>query len=239
MKVAIVGFGNVASHLHAHISNVFETVVYQRTPNNTNHLPLHSLDPSGFDLVVLATSDDQIETVANGLSVSNATIVHTSGSKPVSVLSQHPSHGVVYPFQTFTKGKEVDLKSIPLLIECTEGSRSTIEEFASALSSDIRKVSGEERKRLHLAAVFACNFTNHLLVETEEIMAKAGFKLEDVEHLVKETVSKAFEISPASAQTGPVVRGDEETMKMHRSLLSDDQKKLYQLMSDLIRKKAR
>ena len=174
----------------------------------------------------------------NGLSFpEHVVIVHTSGSQPIDLLSNLESYGVLYPFQTFTKNQEVNFDAIPVFVEGNSDKvTEIIETAAKAISPKVKRVSSEDRKKVHLAAVFACNFTNHLYAIAENILSDAKLDLSDIEHLMQETVTKAVNISAKNAQTGPAIRGDQNILDQHLSILKDDEDKyqVYKLLSKQI-----
>lgn len=207
-------------------------------------IPTDQLDFSNSQaqLFILCVADQAMETVVKKLVLPpNAILVHTSGSQPMQLLADyHPQVGVFYPFQTMSKGKMVDFKQLPICLEAVnEQVMQLIQSLASALTDRVYHLSSESRKRLHLAAVFACNFVNHLFSLSQEVLQEADMDLGILEHLIRETVEKAFSMPPKEAQTGPAVRGDQSTIATHLQLLeSNDQLKnsvgVYQLLSDSI-----
>lgn len=237
-KVAIIGNGNVGSHLYQQISEKHEVVVYSRNPTDDKILSFDSFDASGFNFVILAVPDNAIEEVANQLEESSAIVMHVSGFKELSILNKHPKCGVFYPFQTFTKGKEVDFSKFPLFLE---GNSDEVDlamfQFARSVSNDVRLLTSRNRKQLHLAAVFVCNFTNHMYTIAEELMQALDIKFEDMSHLALETLQKAAEISPKSAQTGPALRKDSSTINEHLERIKDeDVKNIYKIITEHIQK---
>ena len=209
--------------------------------------PGTSLDFSGTaaDVVVLAVADKALgEVVREATFPSASLVVHTSGTQPLAVLAEADlvrGIGVLYPLQTFSKAKPVDIRTVPF---CVEGgdfvSQEQVERLARSLSEQVQVVSSAERKVLHLAAVFACNFTNHLLGIGFELLQNTGLPPHLLHPLIRETVDKALAFPPFSVQTGPAVRGDEETMAEHLRLLSSapGYQQLYRLLSERIQRQA-
>ena len=194
---------------------------------------LQKLDPQA-SIYIIAVKDDAIATVAKQLKLGSAIVVHTSGSVPMAVLKGvSKNYGVLYPLQTFSKGKAVDLRTTPVCIEASN--RQTAQQlsyFARSISGNVQKVSSEQRKVLHLAAVFACNFSNHLYAVAEGILKKNKLSLHLLQPLIEETALKIRHASPVKMQTGPAVRGDKKTMDAHLQLIRDaDTRKLYTLLS--------
>lgn len=195
--------------------------------------------PEDTDLVIIAVPDDSIKDVAKKLNLEgNPVIVHTSGSTEMAVLAQYVRrHGVIYPLQTFTHGREIDMGRVHLFTEASdEHTHKLIDHVAGMLGLYIHHLDSEERRALHLSAVFVSNFVNHML--------RAGFATAEhwqidpvvFHELIKETVAKGLEIGPAAAQTGPAVRNDINTIAKHKELLSfsDDLKNLYSVVTESI-----
>jgi predicted short-subunit dehydrogenase-like oxidoreductase (DUF2520 family) len=148
-------------------------------------------------------------------------------------------YGVIYPLQTFSKHRKVDFKQIPIFIEVKhEGDLGTLDYMAHRLTDKVYRVSSEGRKRLHLAAVFACNFTNHMYALAQELLDDYGLPFDVMLPLIDETTQKVHRLSPKQAQTGPAARGDKKVMDAHRKMLADKPQLecIYQLLSDSIEK---
>lgn len=192
------------------------------------------------DLYVISVTDDAVELLANEMIFNDKLVVHTSGSLPMDVLTGISSNfGVFYPLQTFSKTRKADFKSIPICVEAnTLENENRLLELGNSISENVLSVKSEERKVLHLAAVFACNFPNFMYAIAEQIIAnnKLDFKL--LKPLIKETAAKVQSIDPVDAQTGPAKRGDEKIMDQHIKLLKDSPgfKDIYKLISSEIQK---
>ncbi|MEP5614005.1 MAG: DUF2520 domain-containing protein [Cyclobacteriaceae bacterium] len=236
-KVAIIGNGNIGYHFFDRISKKHEATLFSRNPESKEIKAVEDFKPGDFEYALLCIPDDFIEGVSNALEKSDCTIIHTSGSRPISDLDRHESRGVVYPLQTFTKEKSIDFSSFPILIEGTDQSEKSIFSFIRSFSTDVRLMNSENRAKLHLAAVFACNFTNHMYHISEEILSPIGASLKDLKHLASETLDNAVELSPKKSQTGPAKRDDEETMAKHLRMIDNrDWQEIYELISQDIRK---
>lgn len=253
LKTAIVGTGNVGFHLARQLTKASAEPVAIVSREQTKSLGLieelglsaeavglRNLNKLDADVIILAVPDSSIEQVINDNEFPpQAVVVHTSGSQSIDLLSKIPKRGVLYPFQTFTKSKAVSFDKIPIFIEGSDDDTlQQIKNVGLLLNSDVRKVSSEARLKLHLAAVFACNFTNHMYALAENILANTGGKLSDLNHLMLETVDKAVELSARAAQTGPAIRGDQEVIEKHLKLLlqNPDAETVYQLITDQISK---
>lgn len=251
IKIVFIGAGNVAWSLAPALDilpNVEVVQVVARSVESartvTNRLSravasssLMDIDTSA-DLYVIAVGDSQVGTVARQLSgINNGAIwVHTSGSVLLEVLSPLGDNiGVFYPMQTFSKGRQVDIRKVPFFIE---GMRpevaASLECLASQVSDSVSILSGDDRMVLHAAAVFACNFTNHLLAISSDILSSRGISLEVMKTLVEESVDKAFSSGPDNGQTGPARRGDISTINRHAELIGPPYSELYKTLSNSI-----
>ena len=164
--------------------------------------------------------------------------VHTAGSVPMSVWQDWVEHyGVFYPMQTFSKQREVDFREIPLFVEASGAEElSLLKKLGSVLSNRVSEATSEQRKSLHLAAVFACNFTNHMYALADKLLQRYGLSFDAMLPLVDETARKVHTLPPKEAQTGPAVRYDRQVIQAHLDLLADDpgMQQIYRLLSDSI-----
>ena len=230
--IAIIGGGNVASHLYKALN----------TKVNVTIVDPHSLKgiPANPDIILIAVADKAIAEVANKIDNKKAIVAHTSGSIPMEVLNKnHPNIGVLYPLQTFTKTRIIDYREIPLFIEGnTPEVVNKLRKIGSLFADKIYEADSEKRKNLHLAAVFACNFTNALASISEKLIENTGFNFNVLQPLMKETVNKLEVMSPYDAQTGPASRWDKQVMETHLNMLEDkpELKTLYSIFSDYIKK---
>ena len=248
-KVAIVGSGNVAWHLARALedSGHFITDIYSRRLAHAKELAARlydtqitdSLDLSESDaeIFLIAVSDDAVEPVAATLSVPPYAIVaHTSGTQPMEPLTRyHENSGIFYPLQTFTKGISMDLKQVPICVEAVhESTRKILFKLAESISSEVYHINSADRKVLHVAAVFACNFSNHMLSIAQDILEDHDLDFELLQPLIVETVNKALAVGPMEAQTGPAQRGDDQVLKDHVKFLKYDPayRKIYKLLSE-------
>ena len=244
LNIVLIGAGNVASHLgpalHAaghRIAHVYSHTLAnaEALANTVSATASNSLDqlPNTADLYLIAVKDDALPAVAAQLSLGNQLVAHTSGTKPLSVLEGVSSNiGVFYPLQTFSKAKTVDLSSVPFLIEGSE----TLETLARQLSNTVQRINSGQRKQLHVAAVFACNFTNHLYAIADALLAENNLSLDLLRPLIKETAEKIEQATPRDMQTGPAIRHDQNVLQEHASLLAQhpEWQQLYQLLSSSI-----
>lgn len=249
IKISIIGAGNLATQLGITLFNEGYLIsqVYSRSKKNANILSkkinanaISDIKKLSADasIYIIALKDDAIEIIAKQLKLKDKIVVHTSGSIPMDILKNCSSNfGVFYPLQTFSKIKKADFKTIPICIEANNNTASiTLQYFAKSISGNVKKINSLQRKKIHLAAVFACNFSNHLYGIAEGILAKEKLSLDLLRPLIEETVNKIKDKKPGEMQTGPAIRGDKKTMEAHLKLLSKDKKlqKIYKLMSESI-----
>ena len=253
MKGVILGSGNVATHLSlalASLEGIEICQVYSPTEAHAEILAERLncdfvTDPTQIrkdaDVYLFALKDQALETVIRAVPANNGLWLHTSGSMPMQVFAGYTErYGVLYPLQTFSKSKEISFQGIPLFIEChREEDKNCLEELARRLSGKVCELSSEKRRSLHLAAVFACNFTNHIYALAEEILAKEGLSRDYLFPLIDETAAKVHELPAQEAQTGPAIRYDENIINKHLGMLADDPdvQTLYRLLSQSIHKK--
>ncbi len=223
--VTLIGTGNVAWHLASTLVHSEKIQLCQVAGRNAQALKsfvsfaptVASFDQiKRTDIVILAVSDDAVADVAQSLHTINSLIVHTSGSVKMDVLDKFENFGVLYPLQTFSKARELDLSSVPICVEAnTAENLVMLGNIAGAMSTEVVQMSSRQRESLHLAAVMANNFSNHLLALTEVFCKEHELPFQLLENLMTETIAKAFDIGPAEAQTGPAQRGDYKTLKKH------------------------
>ena len=196
---------------------------------------------SAAGLFILAVSDDAIAEVAQQIKLpKGVAVVHTSGGQPMQLLENAPTQqiGVFYPLQTFSQQRAVDFQRIPICVEAS--SSEALEELtklAKRISSKVQAIDSEQRAVLHVAAVFANNFTNHLLQMSEQLLHDCQLDATLLHPLIQETVAKALKISPAQAQTGPARRSDEKTIDHHLKYLrayDPAYAKIYQMLTQHI-----
>jgi predicted short-subunit dehydrogenase-like oxidoreductase (DUF2520 family) len=246
MRITIIGSGNVATHLAAAFKNAGHRIVqvYSRNLDNAALLAYHvKAEPiddlaqidAETDLFVISIKDDAIGLVAEQLAIHQKLMVHTSGATDMyALLAFSDNVGVFYPLQTFSKTKEVDFRTVPLCIEAADQTiAKTLKELAQTISNSVYDIDSAQRKTLHLAAVFACNFPNYLYNIAQQIMAQHQLDFNLIRPLILETAQKVQTALPATVQTGPAVRGDETTMNNHLQLLSDNAglQQIYTLLS--------
>ena len=248
LSIVLIGTGNVATHLFNAFYAADGVRILQLAGRNEMALKdfedkvgtttdLRNLAVA--DIYIIAINDDSIKSVYKQFNFKNKLIVHTSGSHPLPSLNDNNRAGVFYPLQTFSKQLEVDFGKLPICIEAdNEKDTLLLEELGNLISNSVHRVTSDQRKALHLAAVFVNNFTNHLFSIAYEICEEHGLSFELLLPLIKETMNKLEKLSPEEAQTGPARRRDEGTIEKHRALLTQPaQKEVYSILSDAISKK--
>lgn len=251
-NVSFIGSGNLAWHLAPALDNAGFVVkeVYSRNSRHAAALTERlyqaevkaTLDfsTSPSSIFIVAVNDESISEIAREIILpDDAVLAHTSGSVPLADLqfAATSNIGVFYPLQTFTKNKKIDFKQTPIFIESVnQETDGVLTILAKSISSQVKKIASEERKAMHIAAVFASNFTNHMLTIAKEIMEQNGLKYDWLIPLISETINKSLQIGPEEAQTGPAKRGDLEILEKHLVFLQEDEAvaEIYKIVSQHI-----
>ena len=230
MKLVLIGRGRVATHLLAALQQAGHEVV------SVNSRTLAEL-PRQADAYIVAVKDSVLQEVVRQATRDRQgqVFVHTAGSMTLSVFDGcEVRGGVFYPMQTFSKERRVDFKEIPIFIEGSDNETvALLRTLAESISRSVYEMGSEQRKFLHLAAVFACNFTNHCYALAAEVLEMQGIPFSVMLPLIDETARKVHELHPHDAQTGPAVRYDENVISMQRQLLAGhpDLQEVYSLLS--------
>lgn len=229
MKVDIIGRGNVGTHLMSAMSSKCDAAI-------VNPRTLKGLR-NNCDIYLISVSDDAIADVASRLLSfisQEAIVAHTSGTTPLSILSDlYSIRGVFYPLQTFTKGKDLQYNEIPFFVESNKSKgEEKLCELARLISNNVRIIDSEQRKALHIASVFSCNFVNHLWALSDSYLKEHGLSIEMLYPLIEETAKKVKELPPYYSQTGPARRHDMKTINEHIYSLGKD-KNLKEIYSQL------
>jgi predicted short-subunit dehydrogenase-like oxidoreductase (DUF2520 family) len=249
LSIVLLGAGNLATSLGTELRRKGYAIrqVYSRTRESAQRLA-RKLNASWTnnpdrvmresDFYIVALKDDAVSEVLSSIDFGNRLVIHCSGSLPLRVLEDFSENrGVLYPLQTFSKRRRINFSEIPLFIEAnTEDNLNRIDSIARKLSEKVMKANSEERKIVHIAAVFSCNFVNHLYALSESLLKKNGLDFEVLIPLIKETTEKIQRISPAEAQTGPAVRYDRLIIDKHLEALSGNEQLagLYKSISESI-----
>ena len=246
MKIVIVGSGNVAYHLAKsfHEKNIGISQIFGRNEHEVNeisqdfNIPFSTSAIADADFYLIAVKDDAVAEVSKIITAENCVVAHTSGSLPKEILAGNYRKASFYPLQTFSKDKSLDYSEIPFFIESDhDDDLEMMTNLASRISKNVTKSTYEKRKYLHLTAVFACNFVNHLYARAKEISDSQDIPFNYFLPLISETTTKIYSIEPKLAQTGPAVRDDLRVLEMHENLITDeDHLKIYRTMNESIRK---
>jgi len=247
LSIVLIGTGNVAQQLHAAMSNNKGVKIIQVIGRDKKKLALfnNSLKTatdfesiSDADIYIIAVNDDSITTVSQYFKNISGLVVHTSGSMPLAVLPKSVRRGVFYPLQTISKDRKIDFSKVPICIEAEKSEDyELLRELANAISDQVQIMTSDQRKSVHLAAVFVNNFTNHLYHIGNQICNEAGVPFTILKQLILETAKKAAESPVLNAQTGPAVRNDKLTIKEHLALLNNkDYRDIYSVLSNSIQK---
>ncbi len=249
-KVSFIGAGNVATHLAKGLYDAGIDIyqVFSKNIENADELAekvdalaiqsLACLKLNPVDVLIISVKDDVIPEIAKSISTSKTIVVHTSGTRSIDILGDHQKRGVLYPLQTFSKQTEMSLKNVPFCIEAnSHETEQVVLDLARLLSNDVRLIDETTRKEIHVAAVVACNFSNHMFALADQLLQNSGADVSILQPLILETVNKAMNAKhPKDVQTGPAAREDYEVIKKHLERLEGDPElqKLYKDISNSI-----
>ncbi|NER14031.1 DUF2520 domain-containing protein [Leptobacterium flavescens] len=231
LTLSILGAGNVATHLFEAFSSSQDIRLLQWFGRDKKHIEkykdkvdvteeLSDLKPA--DVYIVAISDDAIGPFSETLPFKNSLVAHTSGSVDINALDSKHRRGVFYPLQTLSRGKKTDFNNIPLCLEAEKKEDlDTLKTLAEAISQKIYEVNSEQRRSMHLAAVFVNNFVNHLYQIGSDICHFNDLSFEILQPLIEETSKKIKELPPYEAQTGPAKRGDAKTIEKQLYMLEN------------------
>lgn len=246
--IVLIGAGNLATNIGLAMQKNGLSIgqVYSRTEQsasvlaqklNTTYTTDLAQVRTDADFYLYALKDDVLTNVAEQINVPNAMHIHTAGSVPVSVFSVNKkNYGVLYPLQTFSKNRKVNFNNIPLFIEAnTPQNLQKLRALAEEISTEVYELDSQNREKLHLAAVFACNFTNRMYAIANDLVADAQLPFKILLPLIDETAKKVHSMEPRQAQTGPAVRYDKKIIDKHIAMLEDGYlKMMYELISENI-----
>jgi len=242
-KIVLFGTGKVASHIGTALLKSGQNIlqVYGRDKVKTKNLAdqlnavpirkFEALDPAA-DLLLLAVKDDALTSIISGLDAGGAVVAHTSGTVNIS------GAGVLYPLQTFSQGRNVDLSKVPFFVHADDiVTEELLLELAAAIGSKAVKMDNDQRKLLHLCAVFVNNFSNHMMTLAKHLLDRENLSWDYLQPLIEETFAKLREMDPEKSQTGPARRNDIEVLAAHQHLLESmypEGKELYEVISKSI-----
>ena len=249
--IVLIGAGNIATHLGTmlknHGCNILQ--IWSRTYESMNALSEKLCVPGTIslnqiiddaDLYLFCVKDETVLEISKEIGNKKGVFAHTSGSVSINVFKDITlNYGVFYPLQTFSKNSRIDNPNFPI---CIEGCSSEIQKSLEVLANEVfgvenvYPINSLQRKVLHLAAVFSCNFTNYMYAVSKHILDKEDVSFDLLLPLIKETTKKIQKIDPIDAQTGPAARKDHRVIEDHLQYLSQfpDYKKLYNIITDKI-----
>ena len=248
IKIILLGAGNVGHHLSKAFDKSTEIDLVQWYSRDNSKVSYNDIDTEiindlskikSADIYVISISDSYVGKISEKLNVSEKLVVHTSGSLDLSVIDEKNRRGVFYPLQTLSKNKEIELAKVPICIE-SENNKDLVllETISKYIGCKTYKIDYNERKILHLAAIFSNNFVNHMFTIAKEILDDKNLDFNILKPLINETVDKIHKLDPENVQTGPAIRNNNEIILNHiKTLKKDDHKKLYELMTKLIKDK--
>lgn len=244
IKIILLGSGNVAIHLAKAFQkskNIDFVQRYSRSQNNSNFFDksiphVHEIDQlKSADIYIIAISDDSISTFSSHEKFDHGLVVHTSGNLSFETLRCNANKGVFYPLQTFSKNRKVDFKNIPINIDTEKkGDYYLLESLAKSLSDNVYNINYQILSHIHIAAVFANNFSNHMYKIANDICEKQNISFEILRPLIEETTNKVLTLDPKDAQTGPAKRNDKKVIDNHLQHLDKNQQEIYKLVTDSI-----
>ncbi|MEM1001832.1 MAG: DUF2520 domain-containing protein [Bacteroidota bacterium] len=247
ISVILLGGGNVGRHLQRAIAASDQLVLKQWYNRSLSKLkPFENeveiidqlTDLRDADVYIISVSDDAIGSLSSQLPFENRLVVHTSGTSSIHDLDKKLSRGVLYPLQSFTTGRDIEFGKVPMCIEALNKEHyQLLKRITDALGATSYKINTDQRKTLHLSAVFVNNFGNQLFRIAHELSDAKNINFDILKPLIEETAVKVQDISPYMAQTGPALRGDKKTIKRHlKALEKSPHKNIYELLTQSIQK---
>lgn len=249
-KITIVGAGNVAHNfgkafrqagylIHEIYSRSQQSAVLLSQTLNCNFTTDLSKLDKDTDLFMLAINDDALPEVLDKIKIKNKPIIHTSGSTPITIFKEHgfSTYGIFYPVQSFSKNETESLVSIPICVEANnENSENLFLSLARSLSKKVYVLNSEKRKALHIAAIFANNFTNHMYHISHDLLNKHKISFEIIRPIIEKTSDKIKTDTPKNVQTGPAVRNDTMVINDHLNFLErfKEYHDIYEMMTKSI-----
>lgn len=250
MKIVFLGSGNVATHMAIVLKKAGNEIIqiYSRTDTNAKLLaervaaePISNLNNLNREanLYIFSLNDDALPNIIQMMPDTSGIWIHTAGSAPMKLFEKRLSkggYGVIYPLQTFSKERELNFSKISLFVEGDiSETENMLLSLARTISENVKLLDSDSRKYLHLSAVFANNFSNHMFTLSNEILKKQGISFDVLRPLITETAAKVLEMEPNKAQTGPAIRLDEKVINKHLELIEDDKiQEIYTILSKSI-----
>lgn len=249
MKAVIIGAGNVGTHMAialkqqgVHIQQIVSRTMKSAVELASKMECAFTTDISEIytqaDIYFVCVSDRAIQQVIRQLKVGDKLVIHASGSIGIDVFYDYvQNYGVVYPMQTFSKFKDINYKEIPFFIEANSSeNEAVLYNFLKKISPHVSVVNSQQRCIIHLCAVFACNFTNHMCTISEKLLKEQKIKFDVFKPLLRETFDKITKYSPFVSQTGPAMRNDTQVINKHLDVLSEfpEIQEIYRVISQNI-----
>jgi len=249
MNIVLLGSGKVATQIGKALHNAGIPVAQVYSPTlehaQTLAMQVHAKAISELaeltknaDVYIISVKDDAILGLVEQLDLDDKIVLHTSGSTAMDVLkAASTNYGVLYPLQTFSFDKAVDFSQVPIAVEASSPEiAKQLEALAHKLSPKIVQMTSEQRLVLHIAAVFACNFSNHLYARAEQLLESKGISFDYLLPLIAETAAKVQQALPSEVQTGPAIRKDEKILQKHLDFLKEQPplQEIYRLLSQSI-----
>ncbi len=247
ISIVLLGAGKVATHFYEsfqaskgiEVKQWYNRSIERLKPYESQIAVTNDLTIlEDADIYIISVNDDAIAQLSNDLTFENRFLVHTSGSVGLHDLDKKNVRGVFYPLQSFSDGADLNFEDVPICIESEDKSKlPLLKEIAQAINSPVYKINTEQRKVLHLCAVYVNNFTNQLYRVAHEISDAKSINFDILKPLILETAKKVQDMSPYRAQTGPALRRDKKTIKKHLKLIEkDEHKTIYELLTASIQK---
>ena len=245
-KITFLGSGNVATNLAFKMKESGYKIVevWSKSASSAKELSdkintnwttdISSLKDT--ELLIIAIKDDFIEEIVSKIKNKNTPIVHTSGGIGIHALKQHLSYGAFYPLQSLNKNNLCDFNDTPICIEANnEMLKNHLLSIANKISKSVHLIDSAKRKQIHLAAVFASNFSNHMISISEKILKEIDLDPDLLKPLIHHTINKLDKNSANTTQTGPAIREDYQVIENHRKMIKDpDLKLIYSKITDHI-----
>ena len=236
MNIVIIGKGNVATNLHYAFTKKGVACQMVSSREGVDQLPQ-------ANVYIYAVRDEALPSVVKQVvGVGKSLHLHTSGTMPITVFGEDKPHaGIFYPFQTFSKARVIeDFSTVPVFFEARGiDDISAVYSLALTITSHVYETTQHDRERLHVAGVYACNFTNLMYTMAADLLKNTHIPFSALLPLIDETAAKIHTLAPKDAQTGPARRNDENVMNHHLALLNDEQRVVYSILSEAIKKRNR
>lgn len=247
-RVSIIGAGNLGTHIFNKIEKIssLKCVQWIGKSENGQNIRLNNRFFENYqfqiesDICILAVPDKQISIVSKKLKNIKSLVVHTSGASSINDIKSVKRKGVFYPIQSFIKGVELNLKEYPICIDAAyKNDLDFLKEFSKKFSSLVHQINDKQRLKIHTSAVFANNFSNHLISISQKLLKKSNLSYKLLHPLVNETFNRSFTNNCIDTQSGPAIRNDKETQKKHLSVLNKNEKEIYLKISKSINKSSK